>query len=67
MKCQILEAELVKLAAEKEEIKTPKPVDKRNTLNDLNGTEWLPETKSFFYQKGLEILNTTPNKKLRKG
>lgn len=30
-----------------------KPVDKRNTLNDLNGTQWLPETKSFFYQKGL--------------
>lgn len=30
-----------------------KEVDKRNTLNDLNGTEWLPETKSFFYQKGL--------------
>lgn len=40
-------------AAEQEEVKTPKPVDKRNTLNDLNGTEWLPETKSFFYQKGL--------------
>ena len=30
-----------------------KSVDPRNTLNDLNGTEWLPETKSFFYQKGL--------------
>lgn len=30
-----------------------KPVDKRNKLNDLNGTEWLPATKSFFYQKGL--------------
>ena len=30
-----------------------KPVDKRNTLNDLNGTEWLPATKSFLYQKGL--------------
>lgn len=30
-----------------------KKVDRRNTLNDLNGTEWLPETKSFFYQKGL--------------
>ena len=28
-------------------------VDKRNTLNDLTGTDWLPETKSFFYQKGL--------------
>ena len=30
-----------------------KPVDPRNSLNDLNGTKWLPETKSFFYQKGL--------------
>ena len=28
-------------------------VDKRNILNDLTGKEWLPETKSFFYQKGL--------------
>ena len=28
-------------------------VDKRNKLNDLTGKEWLPETKSFFYQKGL--------------
>ena len=37
----------------KEEIKEVKPVDKRNTLNDLNGAQWLPETKSFFYQKGL--------------
>lgn len=30
-----------------------KPVDPRNPLNDLNGSQWLPETKSFFYQKGL--------------
>lgn len=30
-----------------------KKVDPRNKLNDLNGTEWLPETKSFFFQKGL--------------
>lgn len=30
-----------------------KPVDPRNPLNDLNGSRWLPETKSFFYQKGL--------------
>lgn len=30
-----------------------KPVDPRNSLNDLNGSRWLPETKSFFYQKGL--------------
>lgn len=28
-------------------------VDKRNKLNDLTGKDWLPETKSFFYQKGL--------------
>lgn len=25
----------------------------RNTLNDLTGKEWIPETKSYFYQKGL--------------
>ena len=30
-----------------------KPVDPRNSLNDLNGSRWLPETKSFLYQKGL--------------
>ncbi len=30
-----------------------KPVDPRNTLNDLNGSKWLPATKSFLYQKGL--------------
>jgi excisionase family DNA binding protein len=28
-------------------------VDPRNNLNDLTGKEWLPETKSFFFQKGL--------------
>lgn len=28
-------------------------VDKRNRLNDLTGKEWLPETKSYFFQKGL--------------
>lgn len=28
-------------------------VDSRNQLNDLTGKEWLVETKSFFYQKGL--------------
>jgi DNA modification methylase len=31
----------------------PSIVDPRNTLNDLTGREWLPETKSFFFQKGL--------------
>lgn len=28
-------------------------VDPRNPLNDLTGKEWLPETKSYLYQKGL--------------
>lgn len=28
-------------------------VDKRNELNDLTASEWIQETKSFFYQKGL--------------
>ncbi|MFV0520613.1 MAG: DNA methyltransferase [Lachnospirales bacterium] len=27
--------------------------DHRNKLNDLTGSEWLPSTKSYFYQKGL--------------
>lgn len=33
--------------------KNIKTVDKRNKLNELTGSEWMPETKSFFYQKGL--------------
>lgn len=28
-------------------------IDERNTLNDLTGKEWIPETKSYFFQKGL--------------
>lgn len=28
-------------------------VDPRNTLNDLTGKDWIPETKSYFFQKGL--------------
>lgn len=28
-------------------------LDERNQLNDLTGKDWLPETKSYFYQKGL--------------
>ena len=28
-------------------------VDKRNSLNDLTGKEWIPETKSYMFQKGL--------------
>lgn len=31
----------------------PGKYDKRNKLNDLTGKEWMPETKSFWYQKGL--------------
>ncbi len=42
-----------KKSNEKEPMNEKKPVDPRNKLNDLNGTEWLPSTKSFFYQKGL--------------
>jgi len=37
----------------KNEEKEPSQVDPRNKLNDLTGKEWLPETKSFFFQKGL--------------
>ena len=32
-------------------------VDKRNTLNDLTGKDWLPETKSFFYQNQTSYLS----------
>lgn len=28
-------------------------LDGRNLLNDLTGKDWLPETKSYFFQKGL--------------
>ncbi|WP_422387156.1 DNA methyltransferase [Aggregatibacter actinomycetemcomitans] len=41
--------ENVKTSSDKEE----KTVDKRNSLNELNGSQWLPLTKSFLYQKGL--------------
>jgi len=30
-----------------------KPVDPRNPLNDLNATEWIPETVSVWVQRGL--------------
>ena len=46
-------AEESKPDASEETIPDDKPVDPRNPLNDLNGSQWLPETKSFFYQKGL--------------
>ena len=38
-----------------DQIDISKPVDPRNSLNDLNGTQWLPLTKSFLYQKGLGL------------
>lgn len=28
-------------------------LDERNQLNDLTGKDWLPETKSYFFQRGL--------------
>ncbi|HEM2825817.1 TPA: site-specific DNA-methyltransferase [Streptococcus suis] len=31
----------------------PGKYDERNKLNNLTGKEWMPETKSFWYQKGL--------------
>lgn len=34
------------------DIEKPK-IDRRNELNDLTSKEWVQETKSFFYQKGL--------------
>jgi DNA modification methylase len=37
--------------SEKEEKR--KKVDPRNKLNDLNGTEWIKETKSVWFQQGL--------------
>lgn len=35
--------------------KTEKKIDPRNQLNDLTGTEWIQETCSVFYQKGLGL------------
>ena len=31
----------------------PGKYDKRNKLNNLTGKEWIPETKSYWFQKGL--------------
>jgi excisionase family DNA binding protein len=31
----------------------PKKMDPRNRINELTGSEWMPLTKSFVYQKGL--------------
>lgn len=45
-------AQALELEVPAEEIASTE-VDPRNTLNDLPGAVWLPETKSFFFQKGL--------------
>lgn len=46
--------EIAELASEEKASEESVPtVDPRNKLNDLTGKEWLPETKSFFFQKGL--------------
>lgn len=37
----------------KDEPTAPRKVDPRNKLNSLTGSEWMPLTKSFTYQKGL--------------
>jgi DNA modification methylase len=41
------------VSIEKDNIDGNDIIDPRNTLNDLSGREWLQETKSFFFQKGL--------------
>ncbi|NMC76800.1 MAG: DNA methylase [Candidatus Methanofastidiosa archaeon] len=38
---------------ETQEIVEEPKIDKRNQLNDLTAKEWIQETKSFFFQKGL--------------
>lgn len=38
--------------------------DKRNKLNDLTGKEWIPETKSYWFQKGLG--KNSPEAKIEK-
>ena len=45
--------EQVSECVQEETTSAPPTVDPRNTLNDLTGKEWLPETKSHFFQKGL--------------
>jgi len=39
-------------------------IDKRNHLNDLSAKEWIQQTKSFFFQKGLG--NNSPEAKYEK-
>ena len=39
--------------AENDTVQKVKTLDKRNTLNDLTSTEWIPETVSVWNQRGL--------------
>jgi len=43
----------IDIEMQSENTKTFRTVDPRNALNDLMGKEWMIETKSFIYQKGL--------------
>jgi DNA modification methylase len=43
----------IQIESETETVEVEQTVDPRNSLNDLSGKGWLPETKSFFFQKGL--------------
>lgn len=51
-KNEFAKLEIIKYKKENIEKLQPK-IDSRNNLNDLLGKEWLPETKSFWFQKGL--------------
>lgn len=42
----------------------PGKYDKRNKLNNLTGKEWIPETKSYWFQKGLG--KSSPEAKIEK-
>lgn len=48
----LLELQIEENDKEKNEVE-PGKYDNRNKLNNLTGKEWMPETKSFWYQKGL--------------
>ncbi|EKO3401464.1 hypothetical protein OI845_004401 [Vibrio fluvialis] len=53
VKQKVVEADKPKIEDGETASNEIKPVHPKNKLNDLNGTEWLPETKSFWFQKGL--------------
>lgn len=49
---ELKEVEALKASLSFAEFVKPK-IAKNNTLNDLTGAEWIPETKSYMYQRGL--------------